>query len=824
MSENQPITSNLEPVPVAKRFAALILKWNASHPVLAIMLVSLLAVCINCHPIIFCGKSFVSPALFHPLVYDGETPLPGVKAVVQLPNHGSDTAAMMLWGIPAGFVESRALLEDGELPLWNRYGHVGDTFIGQAVTMLGDPLQLIVILGRGTAWAWDIKFLTAKFTFCVGFGMLMLRLFQSRPLALIYAAFAAYCGAFFYINNHPVFFVFCYAPWILLSGLGWLDLQAKHYVTWGLVWLLVNFGCFNGGHVEVSVVLIGGLNLAVVAYELAAYRRMADQVRMLGRMAVGTLLLVGLTAPVWMSFLGALQGSYSVHSDVKVSQLPLSFLPGAFDDLFYQLLFPSDSYAAIAPGASLLVLSGCILSGLHWRQSKKMPFFWINSGAIILWAGCIFKLVPASLIAAIPLLNRVGHTSTDFSYLLIIHLTVQSAYGFVSLANERNFRRAMVDFLWIALVFVGMLLEYDFGTTHRPILWNYFLCVFVGAIGAPLLYTYLRHKNQQVSMIGWMGILLLSLIAQFRFGFYSFGNKDLLMLSGSRAVLNAPSPAVDIIKLDRPDPFRVVGWWFNFCGDYAAVYGLEDIRSCAPLSNRDYIKLVQNFPGMYFGHEWMLAVSDMAAAQPLLNLLNVKYLLANPTYQVPMRADFHVSERSDFLVLENPEVWPRAFFSDQVVAISSNEEFIQHLLQNGKRPFIALTPEEMARQPGLQKLGATGPTTMLAATNYQLLSNSTAFDIHAASAGMVCLTEGQAKDFTALANGEPKQVLTVNRAFKGIYLDQAGDYHIKFTYRPQHWRLACTLFWIAAGGVFVITATSIYGSRRQTKKIGQRPE
>jgi hypothetical protein len=73
---------------------------------------------------------------------------------------------------------------------------------------------------------------------------------------------------------------------------------------------------------------------------------------------------------------------------------------------------------------------------------------------------------------------------------------------------------------------------------------------------------------------------------------------------------------------------------------------------------------------------------------------------------------------------------------------------------------------------------------------------------------MVCLTEEQAQDFTATANNEPKPVLTVNRAFKGIYLEAPGDYHIEFTYRPHHWRLSCSLFWISIGGVLVLAMMS----------------
>jgi uncharacterized membrane protein YfhO len=83
---------------------------------------------------------------------------------------------------------------------------------------------------------------------------------------------------------------------------------------------------------------------------------------------------------------------------------------------------------------------------------------------------------------------------------------------------------------------------------------------------------------------------------------------------------------------------------------------------------------------------------------------------------------------------------------------------------------------------------------------------------------VVCLTEGQAKDFTATANGESKEVLTVNRAFKGIYIDQPGDYHIEFTYRPRHWRLSCALFWISIGAV-PCAGNSGLDSHPQPKKV-----
>jgi hypothetical protein len=797
-------------------------EWLQQHPVLAILLVSLLAVCINCYPIIFCGRSYVSPGIAGAEVYSWGPPLPGMADAPDMSAHGSDTVATMWWEVPAGFIESRSLLEQGEIPLWNRYGHSGDTFIGQAETMLGDPLQLIVIIGHGSAGAWDIKFLAAKFLFCAGFGLLILRLFGS-PWSWIYAALAAYCGAFFYINNHPVFFVFCYAPWILLTALAWLDLRSEQHIRWGVAWLLVNFACFNAGHVEVAVVLIGGLNLAALAHALARSPTVASWSRVIGRMGLGTLLFLGLTAPVWMSFFAALDGAYSLHTEVRIRQFPLGALPGMFDDLFYLLLRPDDFRKASAPGASLFVLVGCLCAAWKWRQLKAEPFFWINSSAIVLWSGCIFGWVPAFVLAAIPLLNRVGHTHTDFSYLLIIHLTLQSVYGYKCLTQEKNFRRVVFLFYSAGVVFAGVVWVYAQTIAQQPVPWSYFLCAGAGALGAPLLFLYFKSNQRPISALGWAGIVVLGFLPNIRFGLYNFGSDALLMLPGPREVLNAPSQAIEKIMADKSGPFRVVGsvaWGdvAEFMGDYEAVYGLEDIRSLAPLSNGEYIKLVTTFPGISFGRQWRIGITNLTEAQPLLNLLNVKYLLTNPRNQVKAGSDFYIADRSDFLVLKNPKAWPRAFFSNLVATNISNDQFVQQLLADGQRPFVSLSPDEIKKQPALLLLLNNTPAIILPATHYRLLQNSTSFDVHAPSAGVVCLTEGQAKDFTATANLENKEVLTVNRAFKGIYLDKPGDYHVEFTYRPHLWRLACVIFWISIGGVLLAGLMGFLSNKKKATR------
>jgi len=790
----------------------------ARQPVLAIILISLAAIALNCFPIIFCGKSFVAPAWGVPMLYERYPTLPGMTNTVPVDAHGSDTGSMLIWGVPAGFIESRSVWEHGELPLWNRYSHAGDTLIGQAVSMLGDPLQWIVIAGHGSAIAWDIKFVLAKFLFTLGCGLLIRRLFGDLRLTLIFSVLAAYCGAFYYIYNHTVFFVFSYTPWILLSGLELLDLRSKHYFRWGLVWLVANFGCFNGGHVEPAVVLIGGLNLAALAFALANVRGFVPAATVLLRLAVGTTLFLFLTAPMWLSFLTALQGAFSLHSEVRVVQYSFANLLGIFDDVFFRLPVNEVIFMAPGPGTSFLIFVGAVYSMVRWRLVKNERFFWVNIGALVLWGGCVFGWVPSWVLSSIPFLNRVGHTHTDFSYLLVIHLTIQCAYGFKCLALEENFRRIARGLLSVAAILAAITILYYFGFKHGPMFWSYYAIVVAGAFAAPLLFALLKTRGR-LTFAGMAAVALLAFIPNFRFGMYASGH-PILMLPGDRVTLNAPSPAVEKIKEDK-STFRVVGAELILSGDYSATYGLEDIRSCAPLSNAELVQLLRNFPGMSPHEDWEVDLTNLVAAHALLNFLNVKYILTPPAVNVQEGLGFRLYDKSDLGVVENLDVWPRAFFSDTIVPIASTNQFIQYLLQNGKQPFAALTPDEIARDPALSQLQSNRKPTTAPATNYILLPNSTAFDVHAAKPGIVCLTEGQAKTFTATANGEFKTVFTVNRAFKGIYLDKPGDYHIQFVYRPGHWRLACILFWSALG--FIAALAALHFALGKFKKVESAP-
>ena len=208
-----------------------------------------------------------------------------------------------------------------------------------------------------------------------------------------------------------------------------------------------------------------------------------------GRIGIVSLLFLGLTAPVWMSFLGALNGAYTAHMDIKVKQLPVSLLLGVFDDFFYQILRQNiDSILAVVPGTSLLVFVGGCFSICRWRQLQSDLFFWVNSLAI-LFLGRLYFPGGAVLIAGhgSTVEPRRSSLDTDFSYVFVIHLTIQAAYGFSALARADGFRRLTADLLFITIALAVLLALYSSGPViYQPVPWTYFLGAIAGAVGAPL--------------------------------------------------------------------------------------------------------------------------------------------------------------------------------------------------------------------------------------------------------------------------------------------------------------------------------------------------
>ena len=235
--------------------------WIQLHPSRALLLVAAISTVISCYPVVFFGRSFVSPNNGVLLLYDRLPTLPGYISSTLDDAKGADVGAAAWCTIPYSMVESRAIFHYFELPLWNRYNLTGVALLGQGLSMFGDPLHTIVLIAGGAAWAWDLRFLLAKIIFAWGAGLAIYAATRHLPSSLIMAASSVFIGFFAFRYDHPAIFSVCYSPWILYC---WFRINEvttiKRAVPWVFGLMVTSWAEMNSGTVKEAYMLLLGMN------------------------------------------------------------------------------------------------------------------------------------------------------------------------------------------------------------------------------------------------------------------------------------------------------------------------------------------------------------------------------------------------------------------------------------------------------------------------------------------------------------------------------------------------------------------------------------
>ena len=802
------------------------------HRVQAVAAVALFAVVVNCYPIIFLGRSFVSPNFGITLLYAQIPNLPGYHDTIMESGHGSDVGAMPWYSVPESMVEHRALFHDGELPLWNRYNSAGTTLLGQGQSMFGDPLHMLVVAANGAAWAWDLKFLVAKWLLALGLGLIVLHSTRHLPSAALTAFSAPFIGFFLYRLNHPAFFSFCYAPWILYC---WCRLVAAP--TWrnGAIWsaglLVACWSEMNSGTVKEAYMLLFSMNLSglVVLVFADISRRGKLQTLLLAAWTGGMFTLI--SAPVWLTFIDTLKAAFTCYADPQVFQIHPAVLLGLFDEIFYRPLQIDEG--VYNPAANFLVLLGVLYALATFRRTP------INRLKIAIALGALvplaiaFGLVPPDWIVKIPFVANIIHISDVFSPILIIHLIVLAGFGYQAAAARLGTPEGRGDlmtagFLLFALVFPYLALTQTNDHSAFPTLyWGPRLPVspFVwGSLVSLLAASVLLALVTRRTLIrgGWSaarailaGTCLITLLwrqgPQARIGFDTY-----VFHPAIRADFHATSPVLESMLDPHGPPIRATGFEYNLFPGWSGVYGLEGICGPDALINPYYRELLESC-GVDRPWIWRYAVhaNTLAGLKPVYDFLNIKYYLglhADESLVSPILQTTKTDDPEEVYISDT--AWPRAFFTDRLAVYDTPAALGQLIHDGDGRPFAAIESTDRAQAPMLSADLAS--RTVIPAVDYRLTSNTTSFEVTTKGPGLIALQESWLKDdFHVEVNGRPTKYLRINHAFKGIAIDAAGTYQVTFAYWPHHFTLALAL---AAAGTLLFVAGTCWLWRMDAKK------
>ena len=719
---------------------------------------------------------------------------------------GSDVGALMWQSVPYSALERRALLRDHELPLWNRFNSSGTPLLGQGISMIGDPLNMGVVLAGATAWAWDAKFVIAKTAFALGIGLTVLACTGHLPSAALMAFSSVFIGFFNYRINHPAIFSLTYSPWILYCWIRFVDAPetaAWKQVRWLAALVFVDCMVLTSGTVKEAYMLVVFLSLTGSLIALVRRESQRDKWCRCARAFVAHSALLLIASPVWFTFLHVLGNSFTFYDSPQAQQASPALLIGLFDDMFYRGLDPAELKAL--PSANFLTLFGSLWAIARFRSlstDRRLIALLIGT---CLSVSLAFGVVPAAVIVAVPLLANVVHIHNTFSVVAIVQLLTITGYGIKACVVRYSLKQWRIDFgfmLVSLLILIVLYLDKSNTIQKSSFFKNYVSLLLVSVATLPLLLRRLARGSRNPALLATAVVMFAAL--HWRHGMYRETPYDRYVMNPQvRANFQKRSPAVSFIR-GGDVPVRSVGFDNVLFPGYNGAVEVESFYGCDALQNPFYRELVRStFPTAL---DWRAAVSrdTLHSQRPLYDLLNVRYYLSYPNAS-PAPADLRVDGHFDLDIFESPTVWPRAFFTNRVRTYQVASDFVNVVLAGTGGPIAAIQDRDAPVSPFVKALlEARRPPIVVPAASYRLTTNTTTFSVQAPEKGIVVLGETYwAGDFEATLNGQPAQILRVNHAFKGVQIEEPGTYVVRFTYWPQHFTL---LLWLSGAGMSIIAA------------------
>ncbi len=793
--------------------------YALAHPGRALLAASALSTVAANYPVIFAGRTVVTPNFGVALLYGQNPWLPGFQSVEVGDPHKADVAALLWHHLPLSMIERRALGE-GEWPLWDRYDSAGSPLLGQGQSCFGDPLNVLAILANGAAWSWDVKFILAKWIFALGIGLCAWRCSSSLPASLLVAASASFMGFFVYRVNHPAIFSLCYSPWILFCWLRMTDGRASwRTVVWLAALVGANWTEMNSGTVKEAYTLILSMNFTGFCILLGCGCPIREKARLLAGLLAAGVVFAMISSPVWLTFLHALRASYTSYNSPLAFQLQPGMLIGLFDEAFYRP-FQLES-GVVNPSCSFLVLVGLLWAAVRWRTLAgdrwAVPLLISSLPALAL----AFGVVPPQWVSRIPFLGNILHVDNTFSCALIVVLSILSSIGWREawerLGSIEGRREAFA-----VMVLLGGLFGAYLGTAQvivRSAYWDktwgnlvevapfikvYGLSLVAGA-GVLLATLHLMRRRGSPTAAALVFAALALAVLSWRGGLQvGTGYSDYEVKPPHRVDLAADSPTIDAVLARRDAPFRALGFHDDLLPGWSGTYGLEGISGPDALVNPLYRELLDT-AGVRRVWDWryMVEVEDLPRLRRVFDLLNVRFYLSYRRDRVSIERQLRPLASLDMDAYESDSVWPRAFFTDSAAVYTDAVQFCSWVQAGDGRPFVGIEHTDWVKLSPLPRVkGDLSKREVRAATGYRLTENTTAFTVSATGPGFIVLQEAfEPGNFSATIDGLDAPVIRANHAFKAIYVDGPGTYRVVFSYWPRGFSTALAL---SATGVVLL--------------------
>ncbi|MHB9091922.1 MAG: YfhO family protein, partial [Chloroflexota bacterium] len=247
------------------------------------------------------------------------------------------------------------------------------------------------------------------------------------------------------------------------------------------------------------------------------------------------------------------------------------------------------------------------------------------------------------------------------------------------------------------------------------------------------------------------------------------------------ALLNFVPDAIKFLRSDT-ELYRVTGYGDDSLHpNTAMIYGIADARgydSIIPKQYTDYMNLIE--PQRLLEHNRVARLSEAAALDsPLLDLLNVKYVVTKQTLDRP---HYRLVYDGEMRVYLNEDYLSRAFVVSQAEVLPGPEAVAAALRRPAFDPRRTVLLEQPL--PAAVRLPATPPATAAKAAVSAYRANEVVVTVDSPANGLLVLADSYFPGWKADVDGESVEILRADANFRAVPVP-AGQHEVVFKYRPN---------------------------------------
>jgi hypothetical protein len=702
---------------------------------------------------------------------------------------------------------ARERLLEGAFPLWTASVNAGQPFFAAYQTAVLSPMTwtaLLVPLPHATVVIAALRLLVG------GLGMFVF--LRSAGLS---AAAAGFGGIGYLLNpfslvwlEHPPGGVPPWLPWMLYAAnrcaAGRRFGAAGLAVATALVLL--------GGHPHTGLFSAALASAYGLCAALEAPPRARRAAMIVLALAVGVLVASVQILP-FLEYLASSRGAQwrGVHAlnpfHAPASAIVAGLVPNFFGD------HHTGNYAGplnyleqvIYAGMPVLVVSGVALASP--RRSWRVAFF---AAAAVLATLVVYGAPLVNhVISSLPLVKAA--TLTRMPIVAITSLIVLGAIGIdrlLAATPGAPSRRALAGAGVVAITALSAVgLAY---VAQRPLLARgaltdytivWALWSLALAAGAWLL---VAGCGRAVLSAGWTTALLTGLLA---LDLFVFGRGFHGMLPPDRVFPVLP----EVARIhSEPEPSRVLGVGGALMPNAAMVYGLQDVRAYDGLGISWYADLL-DVP-LVFSQAHQLHEAHRVDS-PILDLLNVRYVLAPPEFAPPEW--YRRVDGTRAPLFRNTRALPRAFLVDGYVVLSGNPA--RRALRDGlvdvrRQAILEADPPSDARPQTAATAADLGTAAILAYDHERV-----EIEYDAPARRLLVLSDAYFPGWRATIDGAPVEIARANFALRAVPAP-AGRHRVVFEYAPASFRTGLAL---SLAALVVLAASTFIEWRRLRAAAGR---